>query len=180
MIMPLQIGWRSRTRHCAGQSDHLLFGGVWKIFKMPDFPSAEAFENHKDFENAVCVILDINLNDRSGIELRHRLKVDEISVPIIYMTGNDNPAIVRLRFNPIASPISQSCSRRSRLSSHLRELRADETNHRAGAKALAALAHIVWDLFGDRPSAQIGSVFNFEHGRLEWWRERDWGRTFSA
>jgi FixJ family two-component response regulator len=64
-----------------------------EILKKPDFPSAEAFENHKDFENAVCVILDINLNDGSGIELRHRLKVDGISVPIIYMTGNDNPAI---------------------------------------------------------------------------------------
>ena len=40
------------------------------------FSSAEAFKNHTDFEKAVCVILDINLNDGSGIELRHRLKAD--------------------------------------------------------------------------------------------------------
>jgi CheY-like chemotaxis protein len=26
------------------------------------FPSAEAFENHNDFEKAACIILDINLN----------------------------------------------------------------------------------------------------------------------
>ena len=33
------------------------------------FSSAEAFKNHTDFETAACVILDINLNDGSGIEL---------------------------------------------------------------------------------------------------------------
>jgi FixJ family two-component response regulator len=57
------------------------------------FASAEAFQNHNDFEKALCVLLDINLGDGSGIELRHRLKADGISVPVIYMTGNDNPAV---------------------------------------------------------------------------------------
>jgi FixJ family two-component response regulator len=56
------------------------------------FPSAEAFRNHDDFEEAFCLILDINLNNESGIELRHRLKAAGISVPVIYITGNDNPA----------------------------------------------------------------------------------------
>jgi FixJ family two-component response regulator len=57
------------------------------------FPSAEAFENHDDFEEALCIILDINLKDESGIELRHRLKAAGISLPVIYITGNDNPAV---------------------------------------------------------------------------------------
>jgi FixJ family two-component response regulator len=57
------------------------------------FSSAEAFKNHTDFEKAACVILDINLNDGSGIELRHRLKAAGIRVPVIYMTGNEDPAI---------------------------------------------------------------------------------------
>jgi FixJ family two-component response regulator len=57
------------------------------------FPSAEAFENHNDFEKAVCIILDINLNGASGIDLRHRLKAAGHSLPVIYMTGNDNPAV---------------------------------------------------------------------------------------
>jgi FixJ family two-component response regulator len=57
------------------------------------FPSAEAFANHDDFDRAVCVLLDINLGDVSGIELRHRLKAANISVPVIYMTGNDKPAV---------------------------------------------------------------------------------------
>ena len=59
------------------------------------FSSAEAFKNHADVEKAVCVILDINLNDGSGIELRHRLKADGHSVPVIYMTASDNPAVRR-------------------------------------------------------------------------------------
>ena len=57
------------------------------------FSSAEAFENHNDFDKAVCVLLDINLGDVSGIELRHRLAANGNSVPIIYMTGNDSPAV---------------------------------------------------------------------------------------
>ena len=57
------------------------------------FPSAEAFKNHTDFEQAVCVILDINLNDGSGIELRHGLKAAGVSVPVIYITGNEDPAV---------------------------------------------------------------------------------------
>ena len=40
-----------------------------------------------------CIILDINLNGESGIELRHRLKAAGNAVPVIYMTGNDNPAV---------------------------------------------------------------------------------------
>lgn len=58
------------------------------------FASAEAFQNHHDFEKALCVIFDIHLNDgSSGIELRRHLKAAGISVPVIYVTGNDNPAI---------------------------------------------------------------------------------------
>ena len=57
------------------------------------FSSAEAFADHSDFEEAVCVLLDINLGDASGIELRLRLKAAGNSVPVIYMTGNDTPAV---------------------------------------------------------------------------------------
>jgi FixJ family two-component response regulator len=57
------------------------------------FPSAEAFAKQSDFDSAACVLLDINLSDGSGIELRHRLKAANISVPVIYMTGSDSPAV---------------------------------------------------------------------------------------
>jgi FixJ family two-component response regulator len=57
------------------------------------FSSAQAFKSHADFDKAVCVILDINLNDGSGIELRHNLKANGVSVPVIYITGNEDPAV---------------------------------------------------------------------------------------
>jgi FixJ family two-component response regulator len=57
------------------------------------FSSAEAFENHGDFDGAVCFLLDINLGNASGIEVRLRLKASGNSVPVIYMTGNDTPAV---------------------------------------------------------------------------------------
>ena len=56
------------------------------------FSSANAFKNQVDFKTC-CVVLDINLEDGSGIELRHRLKADGHSVPVIYMTASDNPAV---------------------------------------------------------------------------------------
>lgn len=57
------------------------------------FPSAEAFSNHNDFDGVTCVILDIDVGGVSGIEVRHRLKAANISVPVIYITGNDSPAV---------------------------------------------------------------------------------------
>ena len=59
------------------------------------FPSAAAFAEHRDFDSALCVLLDVDLGDGSGIELRHRLKADGHSVPVIYMTASDNPAVRR-------------------------------------------------------------------------------------
>ena len=56
------------------------------------FDSAEALRNHENFGEAFCIILDINLNDASGIDLRHQLTAAGISLPVIYITGNDNHA----------------------------------------------------------------------------------------
>jgi FixJ family two-component response regulator len=56
------------------------------------FASADAFQKHGDFDQAICVVLDINLNDESGIEVRHRLKAAGISLPVIYITGKDSAA----------------------------------------------------------------------------------------
>lgn len=56
------------------------------------FSSAEAFQNHGDFEDAICVVLDIDLNNESGIEVRYRMKAAGLSLPVIYMTANDSQA----------------------------------------------------------------------------------------
>ena len=59
------------------------------------FSSAQAFKSQADFEKAAAVILDINLPDGSGIELRQGLKAAGIAVPVIFITGNDTPATRR-------------------------------------------------------------------------------------
>jgi len=54
--------------------------------------SAQAFENDINFDKALCIVLDINLNDGfSGIDIMRHFKSTGISVPFIYMTGNDDP-----------------------------------------------------------------------------------------
>ena len=62
-------------------------------YEVLSFSSARAFRNHSDIEKARCVILDINLPDESGIQLREGLKAARISVPVIYITGNAKPAV---------------------------------------------------------------------------------------
>ena len=57
------------------------------------FPSAETFTKHDDFDKAACILLDINIGEVSGIEVAHRLKAANVSVPIIFMTGNDQPVL---------------------------------------------------------------------------------------
>ena len=57
------------------------------------FASAQAFKGHNDYKKATCIVLDVNLHDGSGIELRCGLKAAGIDVPIIYMTANNTPAV---------------------------------------------------------------------------------------
>jgi FixJ family two-component response regulator len=57
------------------------------------FPSAQALANHRQFDRVVCILLDIDLGDGSGIELKRRLDAANVSVAIIYMTGNDAPTV---------------------------------------------------------------------------------------
>lgn len=87
----------NRSRVLVVDDDPGMLRGVCRLLRLHDyepilFSSAEAFKTHTDFEDAACVILDINLKDGSGIELRYHLKAEGICVPVIYMTGNDNPA----------------------------------------------------------------------------------------
>jgi FixJ family two-component response regulator len=78
--------------------DPAMLRGVARVLKQHGydtilFASAEAFKGHNDYERAACIILDINLKDGSGIELRRGLKAAGIYVPVIYMTANDSPAV---------------------------------------------------------------------------------------
>ena len=39
-----------------------------------------------------CVIIDINLHDQSGIDLRRQLADKGVRLPVIFITGNDSDA----------------------------------------------------------------------------------------
>jgi FixJ family two-component response regulator len=56
------------------------------------FETAKALKDHDDFDQAFCIVLDVNLSDGSGIDLRHHLADSGIELPVIYITGNDSHA----------------------------------------------------------------------------------------
>lgn len=54
------------------------------------FDTAEALLDHDRFETAICIVIDINLDGRSGVELRRKLADEGVTAPVIYITGNDS------------------------------------------------------------------------------------------
>jgi FixJ family two-component response regulator len=61
-------------------------------FEVATFDSIESFQNRADLDAAFCIVLDINLSDGSGIELRRQLSERGVSLPVIFITGNDSDA----------------------------------------------------------------------------------------
>ena len=56
------------------------------------FDSGMALLGQDDFDEAFCIVLDVNLNDQSGIDLRTKLADQGVVAPVIFITGNDSPA----------------------------------------------------------------------------------------
>ena len=89
---------RNRKRVLVVDDDLGMLTAIKRLLRQHDyepilFSSAQDFNSHADFDNAACVILDINLSDGSGIELRENLRAAGVSVPVIYITGNANPKV---------------------------------------------------------------------------------------
>jgi FixJ family two-component response regulator len=61
-------------------------------FEAVPFETAKALRDHGDFDQAFCIVLDVNLSDGSGIDLRHYLTESGVALPVIYITGNDSHA----------------------------------------------------------------------------------------
>ena len=59
-------------------------------FTVEAFASAEEFLGSASLVRTACLVLDIQLNGgMSGFELQQRLTADQVSIPIIFLTGND-------------------------------------------------------------------------------------------
>src|SRR5262245_28907779 len=75
--------------------DQSMLKGLERLLKAHGF-EAELFDSIEDFQNrarlreALCLVLDINLGGKSGIVLRRQLQESGVSIPIIYITANDN------------------------------------------------------------------------------------------
>jgi FixJ family two-component response regulator len=61
------------------------------------FPSAEAlFASTDNVDEVLCLLLDVHLNDVSGIDVKRRLMRSDARLPVIFITGKDNDATRRL------------------------------------------------------------------------------------
>ena len=61
-------------------------------FDVEVFDTVERFLGGARLGDASCLVLDINLNGVSGIELKHRLTRSGVSIPVIFITGADDEA----------------------------------------------------------------------------------------
>ena len=77
--------------------DPSMLKGIRRLLKQHGyetvpFETARALKKHGNFDDAFCIVLDINLGDASGIELRHQLAESGVDLPVIFITGNDSDA----------------------------------------------------------------------------------------
>jgi len=57
------------------------------------FDSVEDFKKRADLARPQCLVLDITLKNRSGIDLRRDLTKVGISIPVIFITAHDSDKI---------------------------------------------------------------------------------------
>jgi FixJ family two-component response regulator len=62
-------------------------------FRTQAFASAQAFLTGDNATTADCLVLDIDLGEMSGIELRRQLTVSDSCLPVIFITGLNDKAL---------------------------------------------------------------------------------------
>ncbi len=59
------------------------------------YDSAEAFLARGNLEDVSCLVLDVNMPNMSGMELRRRLKAMGSAIPVIFITALGSTAVQR-------------------------------------------------------------------------------------
>jgi FixJ family two-component response regulator len=59
-------------------------------YQVETYESAEEFLEREKFKGAGCIILDVNMSGKSGIELQEELIKTDSELPIIFITGKGN------------------------------------------------------------------------------------------
>jgi FixJ family two-component response regulator len=62
-------------------------------FTVEAFASAEQLLASDALDAAGCLLLDIDLDGMSGLDLQQHLSGEAIAVPVIFVTGRDDPAV---------------------------------------------------------------------------------------
>jgi FixJ family two-component response regulator len=62
-------------------------------FEAEAFNSGEAFLERGTTGGVACIVLDIHMGGISGIEMRRRLAAKGSTIPVIFMTAIDSPAV---------------------------------------------------------------------------------------
>lgn len=60
-------------------------------FRARTFASAEEFMEAGDHHETACLILDLRLPGMSGLELQHRLVIEQDRIPIVFVSAHDEP-----------------------------------------------------------------------------------------
>ena len=75
-------------------------------FECELFSSAQDFRDRAQLDRSMCLILDVNLDGESGIELRRKLSETWPSIPVVFITANDGEgnrqAAIEAGFSPKA------------------------------------------------------------------------------
>jgi FixJ family two-component response regulator len=74
--------------------DASMLGSLKRLLKLHGFDveafsTVDSFLKSANLSRAHCLVLDIQLNGRCGIELRRKLALSGILLPVIFITGND-------------------------------------------------------------------------------------------
>ena len=80
--------------------DHSVLKAVERLLKVrgfdvETFPTIGTFTEHGNPRTASCLVLDINLDGSSGIELKRKLNEAGIAPPVIFITGRDEDVTCR-------------------------------------------------------------------------------------
>jgi len=62
-------------------------------FRVNTFPSAEAYLNSEQPRRADCLILDVRMPGRSGIELQRQLIANHSEIPVVFITAHEEESI---------------------------------------------------------------------------------------
>ncbi len=74
---------------CRSMSRLLRAANFWPVV----YASAEEFLNDQVHAHFDCIVLDIQLEGMSGLELHEKLVTSQIDTPVIFITAHDAPEV---------------------------------------------------------------------------------------